>query len=550
MPPMEPDTEQYCFVPQTSFSNSSISATAPVISEGSLSSPEPVPIFSSGFVGSPLGMFASSRESAALGHVCFEQLQNNSGCKSAGTVFKHDGLGQIKNNNECSVLGADNRNEPIPVHSNFYKNLQKSGENKTCFASQCVGPSRPQSMNHCHHGPLTYRPSGSSSSIGSRSSSNSPGTCRRYSNTSVGKSSISTDEDMSTNPNTPNTPITPLTPTDVCGEPLSKGVTIFNFPATGSNTSTCTEKLTGEYEGLDLDLDLDNDDDVFCTDLSAISSTINSLSSNNNATVDSDVDSIKPSLDIKNHQNLNNINNNNNQNSSFSIKNTSAQPPFPSCPLNHRHKTEKKTGTELISQTSEVSAIGNDPLPALLSDALQVCERAALEGNRDTNNNHSIGSAPDGGSGPSSSPNPALLSAALEAYQSGQITPLLKHELKWVIQLRRLSEGKDEMEVSFDPPAVNQMSDAEMTRAERRRKQNRIAARKFRQKRKSVEEQLIQTIQALKETNSNLEQKAEQLRNEKQALMEFMADHLLVCPCLSQLQLESLAIGDDTSTAS
>lgn len=40
--------------------------------------------------------------------------------------------------------------------------------------------------------------------------------------------------------------------------------------------------------------------------------------------------------------------------------------------------------------------------------------------------------------------------AALEAYNTGTITPLLKEELKYYIQSRRLSEGKNELVVDFN----------------------------------------------------------------------------------------------------
>lgn len=40
--------------------------------------------------------------------------------------------------------------------------------------------------------------------------------------------------------------------------------------------------------------------------------------------------------------------------------------------------------------------------------------------------------------------------AALEAYNTGKITPLLKEELKYYIQTRRLSEGKNELVVDFN----------------------------------------------------------------------------------------------------
>lgn len=49
-------------------------------------------------------------------------------------------------------------------------------------------------------------------------------------------------------------------------------------------------------------------------------------------------------------------------------------------------------------------------------------------------------------------------SATRRAMETGDILPLLKVELKYLIQSRRLSEGKEEMSVSFcAPPPINEV---------------------------------------------------------------------------------------------
>lgn len=50
-----------------------------------------------------------------------------------------------------------------------------------------------------------------------------------------------------------------------------------------------------------------------------------------------------------------------------------------------------------------------------------------------------------------------LIDAAREACRSNSITPLLKQELKWLIQARRVEQGMDEMTVQFQTPAVAQV---------------------------------------------------------------------------------------------
>ncbi|XP_012946022.1 uncharacterized protein LOC101863713 [Aplysia californica] len=152
--------------------------------------------------------------------------------------------------------------------------------------------------------------------------------------------------------------------------------------------------------------------------------------------------------------------------------------------------------------------------------------------------------AATGGGGSGNGDQLSLLSAARESVRCGRLTPLLKVELKYLIQARRMSEGKDEMEVSFEPRADAQLSASELERVERRRRQNRAAAKKFREKRKSTEESLLKNIQELQETNSRLVEQAKQLRHEKQLLMEIVAEHLLVCPHLGQLPVD--IIGGDS----
>ncbi|KAK3702561.1 hypothetical protein RRG08_042554 [Elysia crispata] len=588
MSPMEPNSERPSFVSPAPFSNSAISVTAPVLTEDTISSPEPtgvepIPVFTSSMGCPPIDISAPNPESAQAffdpaDSFGFQDI-SQSGRVNAQRVFQYDAPHQNNNNvyanANCSALFVEKKNLFLPCPSVYTEGQHQKAISKAFHSTRCLR--RQHIVNQCRHDPVRYRAGGSSSSsICSRSSSSSPGTSRRYSNASLGKLSTSTDEDMSLNPSTPNTPITPLTPSETNGETL-KDVTIFNFPVTNSHMnlsgtdSSINSQLSCSYGRLPLDLDIDDDDDVFSNDISTIPATISSLPVSPQDTTVTDC------CNIRNHQyrandNLYSFSNKTALTTAGTTTTTTTTSQNVNCAtdaaflsstfLSHHqhnnichmtqcHNDEKKGDAGLIPQASSSSSTesmspSHDPLPAVLSAALQVCETGELGQSRDSNNNES--SALNGGLNPTPNPNPALLSAALEAYQSGQITPLLKHELKWVIQLRRLSLGKDEMEVSFDPPTVAQMSDAEMTRAERRRKQNRIAARKFRQKRKSVEEQLVQTIQALKETNSSLEQKAEQLRGEKQALMEFMADHLLVCPFLSQLQLENLAIGDDPAS--
>lgn len=51
-----------------------------------------------------------------------------------------------------------------------------------------------------------------------------------------------------------------------------------------------------------------------------------------------------------------------------------------------------------------------------------------------------------------------LLVAHRQSIESGSLTPLLKQELRYKIQARRLTEGKDELSVNFDSPQSCQVN--------------------------------------------------------------------------------------------
>lgn len=51
-----------------------------------------------------------------------------------------------------------------------------------------------------------------------------------------------------------------------------------------------------------------------------------------------------------------------------------------------------------------------------------------------------------------------LVQATVEVLKTGRLTPLIKEELKCTIQTRRLSEGKDELQVEFNSPEKTSVS--------------------------------------------------------------------------------------------
>ncbi|KAL5008845.1 hypothetical protein ScPMuIL_014426 [Solemya velum] len=112
-----------------------------------------------------------------------------------------------------------------------------------------------------------------------------------------------------------------------------------------------------------------------------------------------------------------------------------------------------------------------------------------------------------------------LFSASHRAMETGDILPLLKEELKYLIQSRRLSEGKDEMSVSFSvPPTVDELTPRDEERRNRRKEQNREAAKRFRAKKKRDYLNLSRLVFALEARNRTLREEVRCLAAERESL--------------------------------
>lgn len=120
----------------------------------------------------------------------------------------------------------------------------------------------------------------------------------------------------------------------------------------------------------------------------------------------------------------------------------------------------------------------------------------------------------------------AILSCSTEQ----SITPLIKQGLKYKIQNRRLSEGKEKLHVRFSPPPVYQLSCDELREVERRKERNRRSAKRSRLFRKAREEQLQATVSELETEKAELNEEVEKLKNMEKELRTILASHLLKCP--------------------
>lgn len=127
-----------------------------------------------------------------------------------------------------------------------------------------------------------------------------------------------------------------------------------------------------------------------------------------------------------------------------------------------------------------------------------------------------------------------LFQAVTEALSTGSLTPLVKEELKYSIQSRRLKEGKSELKVEFSDPRKFEMSPEEVVKVENRRVQNRVAAQRFREKQKSRIEELQKKCQKIESENTQLRFQMKKLREERDSLRRIYEEHMKTCPLVSQ----------------
>lgn len=127
-------------------------------------------------------------------------------------------------------------------------------------------------------------------------------------------------------------------------------------------------------------------------------------------------------------------------------------------------------------------------------------------------------------------PEDILLETIAATLDEESLKPLIKEELKNTIQLRRLIQGKNELQVNFEPPEKYELSEEEKIKVVKRREQNRLAAQRFRDKQKELGSKLKMKIQKLESKNTELMTDIKYLRAEKDELVRRMKEHIGVCP--------------------
>ncbi|XP_041353583.1 uncharacterized protein LOC121371623 [Gigantopelta aegis] len=109
--------------------------------------------------------------------------------------------------------------------------------------------------------------------------------------------------------------------------------------------------------------------------------------------------------------------------------------------------------------------------------------------------------------------------ALSDAMATNKATPLVKEELRLSILLKRMTEGKDEMVVKFNMPKKYELTDDEVVKRDRRRRQNRDAARKFRQNKKMKASSLLEIVEKEECRKKELEEEMQELIAEKRTLL-------------------------------
>ncbi|XP_046375550.1 cyclic AMP-dependent transcription factor ATF-3-like isoform X1 [Haliotis rufescens] len=112
-----------------------------------------------------------------------------------------------------------------------------------------------------------------------------------------------------------------------------------------------------------------------------------------------------------------------------------------------------------------------------------------------------------------------LAKATLQVLETGRLTPLIKEELKCKIQARRHSLGQEEYNVEFKKPKSYLLTPEEEQRATHRKERNRLAAQRFRRKRKVESSSLEVEVDRLTNANAKLQAEFDSLTVEKEQLL-------------------------------
>ncbi|XP_066281346.1 uncharacterized protein [Branchiostoma lanceolatum] len=122
----------------------------------------------------------------------------------------------------------------------------------------------------------------------------------------------------------------------------------------------------------------------------------------------------------------------------------------------------------------------------------------------------------------------------LSSLGEGSLTPIIKEELKYTIQTKRLASGLDELDVeeikkSSKAKKPRKISPEEEERRRVRRERNRVAAAKCRNKKRERGELLQEESERLESHNERLKSEISRLQEEKEKIAYLLQFHRPTC---------------------
>ncbi|XP_006824836.1 cyclic AMP-dependent transcription factor ATF-3-like isoform X2 [Saccoglossus kowalevskii] len=117
----------------------------------------------------------------------------------------------------------------------------------------------------------------------------------------------------------------------------------------------------------------------------------------------------------------------------------------------------------------------------------------------------------------------------LDSENTGSLTAVLKEEIKYTIQTKRLARGLSELEVEIPKPKKERLTPEEEARRHERREKNRLAATKCRNKKRERAQQLEKETKKLQSQKDILMQQIQELQEEREQLSYLLQSHLMNC---------------------
>ncbi|KAL3861845.1 hypothetical protein ACJMK2_007859 [Sinanodonta woodiana] len=122
-----------------------------------------------------------------------------------------------------------------------------------------------------------------------------------------------------------------------------------------------------------------------------------------------------------------------------------------------------------------------------------------------------------------------LSTTAVKAMKNNDMMPIIKEELKNRIHVKRKAEGKETLIVDFTGKPNTELTDEEKKKAEKRRLQNKMAARRFRERQNILGINLRKKTQKFESDNTSLRNQIRLLNREREILQRQLQEHLSVC---------------------